>query len=549
MREEHFKPELDNYRNEKAKDSDLEADTATADRPSRSDDEAQDAIPEVTNDMGEVLPFSRAKSLLLVVTVTGASILNTLGVQASVIILPTIGKHLDIPNSRQQWIVSSYNLTFGCFLLLWGRIADVWGKKRIFLIGSAWISVVSVALPFMPDEISFDVFRGLQGLGAAAMVPTALGILGTTFPPGKYKNWAFAAYGAGAPLGAVFGNIFGGVLTEYLDWEWVFWIFAILSALITVAAFFLVPPSPRPTEPLSLRHHVDWVGGTLITIGILILLFALTEGNVVGWDTPWVSVLIVVAFLIIAVFILWQRHLEKKNGGTPLMKVSIFKNVSFSAALVIMFLFFASFNNFLITLTYWMQEYQGLSVIQTTIRFITTGVTGVITAALTGKYLLPHVRGDFILVFGNVTVSLASLLCALPFPPFATYWAYIFPAMILSVFGADTLYPTLMIYTSKSLPPEDQALGGALINAVGQVGRAVGLAIMTAIETAVIAEKKGVPIDWIGGDKREQLVGVGDEALKVGLRSASWFSTGIGLAAVVVAAVFFRGVGKVGGRH
>lgn len=121
--------------------------------------------------------------------------------------------------------------------------------------------------------------------------------------------------------------------------------------------------------------------------------------------------------------------------------------------------------------------------------------------------------------------------------------------MILSVFGADTLYPTLMIYTSKTLPPEDQALGGALINAVGQVGRAVGLAIMTAIETAVIAEKKGVPIDWIGGDKREQLVGVGDEALKVGLRSASWFSTGIGFAAVVVAAVFFRGVGKVGGRH
>lgn len=80
--------------------------------------------------------------------------------------------------------------------LLWGRIADVWGKKRIFLIGSAWISLVSVVLPFMPNEISFDVFRGLQGLGAAAMVPTALGILGTTFKPGRYKNWAFAAYGS-----------------------------------------------------------------------------------------------------------------------------------------------------------------------------------------------------------------------------------------------------------------------------------------------------------------------------------------------------------------
>lgn len=102
-----------------------------------------------------------------------------------------------------------------------------------------------------------------------------------------------------------------------------------------------------------MQHHVDWIGGTIITIGLLVLLFALTQGNVVGWNTPWVPVLIVVAFLIIAVFIIWQRRLERKDGKPPLMKVSIFKNPSFSAALVIMFLFFASFNNFLITLTYW----------------------------------------------------------------------------------------------------------------------------------------------------------------------------------------------------
>lgn len=92
--------------------------------------------------------------------------------------------------------------------LLWGRLADVYGKRLIFLIGSAWIAVASVIVPFMPDEISFDIFRGLQGLGAAAMVPTALGILGVTFKEGKWKNYAFACYGAGAPLGAVFGNIF-----------------------------------------------------------------------------------------------------------------------------------------------------------------------------------------------------------------------------------------------------------------------------------------------------------------------------------------------------
>ncbi|KAH7135414.1 drug resistance protein [Dendryphion nanum] len=495
---------------------------------------------------GSKLPFSKARCIALVLTVTCAAFLNTLGVQASVIILPTIGRHLNIPDSRQQWIVSAYNLTFGCFLLLWGRLADVYGKRLIFIWGSVWITVTSVIVPFMPNEIGFDVFRGLQGLGAAAMVPTALGILGVTFKPGKAKNYAFSCYGAGAPLGAVFGNIFGGVLGEYLDWQWVFWIFAILGLLITVAGYYVIPLPPLQTEPISMRHDVDWIGGTLVTSGILILLFALTEGNVVGWKTPWVPTLIAISILIIVIFVVWQHYLEKKGQRKPLMKVSIFKNKQFSAAIIIMLLFFASFNNFLITVTYWFQDYQGLSVIQSTIKFIPTGVTGCIVAFITA-HLLSRVRGDTILVFGTFAVSISSLLMAIPIPTTTSYWAYIFPAMILSTCGADTLFPILTLFTAKSLPAEDQALGGALINAVGQIGRAIGLAIMTAVQTAIMAKKLDVGVETIGGEGWETQPG--DEALKVGLRGASYFNAGIAVVAVVVAMVFFRGAGKVGGKH
>lgn len=244
------------------------------------------------------------------------------------------------------------------------------------------MTITSILVPVIPNEIGFDVFRGLQGLGAAAMVPTAIGILGTTFPPGKAKNYAFSCYGGGAPLGGVFGNIFGGVLGQYLEWKWVFWIFGILTAIVTVAAIYVIPPAPVKREP-KLAKEVDWIGGAIVTIGLIILLFALSEGNVVGWDTPWVGTLIGVSILLLAAFGLWQHYLETKTERRPLMKVSIFKNIRFTAANIIMLLFFTSFNNFLIYATYWFQDYQGLSIIQTTLRFIPTGVTG-------GKYPLSY---------------------------------------------------------------------------------------------------------------------------------------------------------------
>ncbi|PSR80163.1 major facilitator superfamily domain-containing protein [Coniella lustricola] len=316
-------------------------------------------------------------------------ICQTLSIQAVVITLPTIGKDLSIPDSRQQWIVSAYSLTFGCFLLLWGRVADLYGKRTIFVLGSAWVALTTVINPFIPNEIGFDVFRGLQGLGAAANVPTAIGILGTTFPPGKAKNYAFSTYAAGAPMGSIFGNLLGGLIASYAHWTWVFWALAILAVVVTVAGYLVIPPPivVQGNQEGKVKATVDWIGALLITAGLMVLLFALTEGNVVGWSTPWVPVLIVVSLILIAAFVLWQRRLEHQAVRTPLMKVSIFHNRRFSAAMVIMGLFFACFNGYLIFVTYYFQDFQGHSPIQTTLRFIPTGVVGLLTAAITGKLI------------------------------------------------------------------------------------------------------------------------------------------------------------------
>ncbi|KAI0906004.1 major facilitator superfamily transporter [Ustulina deusta] len=517
------------------------------------DEKAVGDSSEPTSDFSELvekadpaLPFSKARCLALVATVTGASFLNTLSSQAVVIILPTIGRDLNIPESRLQWIVSAYALTFGTFLLLWGRIADIYGKRDIFIWGSAFVAVTLIANPFLPNEIAFDLFRGLQGLGAAANVPTAIGILGVTFPPGKAKNYAFSAYASGAPLGSVFGNLLAGGIASATSWKWVFGTLGALGVVVTAAGVFFIPSPPPSLAPnkkgVVLLKSVDWLGGFLVTAGLLALLFALTEGNVVGWRTPWVPVLIVVAVSLLGVFYAWQWHQENRTSRMPLIKVSIFNNGRFCAGLAIMALFFSSFNNFIVYATYFFQDYQGLGPLDTTLRFIPTGATGFLVAFIV-SHLISRVPAWILLLCANTSMSIACLLFAVPLPRNTSYFAFGLPAFILSVIGADITWPCLTLFTSKSLPQEDQALGGGLINASAGVGRAIGLAIDTALQTAVLARERGVPVKQAG------MLAEWDEASLMSIRAANWFNFALSVLCVGVVCVAFRGTGIVGKRE
>ncbi|GKT54532.1 major facilitator superfamily transporter [Colletotrichum tofieldiae] len=413
--------------------------------------------------------MSKARSIALVTTVSGASFMNTLSVQAVVIILPTIGRDIGIPESRLQWIVSAYSLTFGCFLLLWGRIADIYDKRIIFIAGTAWLAIMTLANPFIPNEIAFNLFRGLQGLGAAANVPTAIGILGTTFPPGRTKTYAFVAYGAGVPLGSVFGTILSGFIAQYASWKWVFGVMALLAGLVAIAGCFFIPPVvPTPTD----------------------------------------------------------KSISAKSG-------------KFCAALAIMGLFFASFNNFLIFATYFYQDYQAKSILTTTLYFLPTGIGGILVA-WAAAFLISRVPTYLLLVCGNVSVSIACLLFATPIPTSTSYFAYGLPAMVLSVIGADMAWPTLILFVSKALPQEDQALGGALVNSVGQVGRSIGLAISTAVQTAIMAKARGLSVENAGP------VEEWDQPSLDGLRAANWMNFALGITSLTIVILFFRGSEIVG---
>lgn len=313
------------------------------------------------------------------------------------------------------------------------------------------------------------------------------------------------------------------------------------SLVATVAGILIIPSQTtlRQKQGLTAKASVDWLGAFLVTAGLLALLFALTEANVVGWSTPWVPVLIVVSVLLIALFVLWQVHLEKRGGPSPLMKVSIFRSTQFSAAMLIMCLYLASFTGYLVYATYYFQEYQGYSAIQTTLRFIPTGVMGVIVAVVVSR-LIAIIPTWMVLLFGTICISASNILFAAPIPTDTSYFAFGLEAMVLSVLGADAIWPCLTLFTSSALPPEDQALGGGLVNAAGQIGRSVGLAIQTAVQTAVMARARGQTVKNAG-----PMLPWDDATLK-GIQAAQWSSVAMGLVAAVTIIVALRGTGIVG---
>lgn len=378
-----------------------------------------------------------------------------------------------------------------------------------------------------------------------------MGIIGATFPTGKARTYAISFYcecdllplicssrglaststdhgpmaatAAGTPLGSVCGNLVSGFLASGASWKWMFAVIAILAAAVTVAGIMVIPRTPPAGGGAA---TVDWIGALLVTAGFLSLLLALTEGNVVGWSRPWVPVLVVVSALLIAAFVLWQRRLERgaSGGKAPLTKMSIFRNAQFSISILVLCLLFASFNGYLVFATYFYQEYQGLSALQTTMRFIPTGVTGVLMACST-PVLLSYFAPDTILLVGSVAIATSSLLFALPIPTTTSYFAYGLEAMVLATAGADTAIPCVSLIVSHAMPPEDQAMGGALLQTAMQLGRVVGLAIATATQTAVVAREEGLSVADVGRIQQ------GGRSSLLGLRAANWLNFALAVAA------------------
>ncbi|KZP15059.1 efflux transporter [Athelia psychrophila] len=510
-----------------------------------SHDDARDA--KTGTKVVDAPPVSLLRAIVLIITCTMAMVVNISNSTMVSIALPVIGRDLDIPEERLQWLVSAYALSSGCFLVFFGRLADLHGRKRVFIAGSAWLMAFSLGLGFVNDEITLDILRGFQGIGAAATIPSSVGILAAAFPPSRLRSFAFATFSAGAPVGAAVGMTLGGVLTQLTEQTWrsVFYLAAGLSAGVLLLGLFSIDADPPSAET---DRRVDWIGAFLITAGLVLIVFVLSDGEIVGWKTPYIIALLILGALAMVLFVLWERHLEAAHTANPaaalasrwtpppLMKMSIWGRARgrFAVTMLIAFFNWSAFLSWAFWVQLYYQDYLALTPILTMVRLLPMFVTGVLcnfaVALFIGKLGLV-----WIVAFGTLLTGTASLLFAV-ITPSAPYWAFGFPAAVVSVFGADFVFASGLIFVAKVSDDGEQSLAGGLFNVMTQIGTSFGLTISTIVFDRVNANHAGP------GASAEDL----RAATLAGYKAAQWTAFGFAMLSAGLAAVFLRGVGIVG---
>ncbi|KAK7691166.1 hypothetical protein QCA50_006269 [Cerrena zonata] len=517
-------------------------------------DESTPHSPPSPDNYGELSSF---KSICLVATCTAAMIINTANATSVSIALPTIGRDLHILEYKLQWLVSAYSLSSGCLLMFMGRIADLYGRKRVFLLGVLLWGAFSLGCAFAQDEITIDVLRALQGIGGAATIPAALGILAHAFPPSRARAIAFSTFAAGAPIGAAVGTVLGGLLTELTaqSWRSMFFLVTGLSAAVFAGGIFTIQPDKLNIDD---NRQIDWIGALLITVGLVLIVFVLNDASVAprGWKTGFTIALLVIGAVFIILFLVWQYYLEKIQERItdtkartfwttpPLMKLSIWSRSKGQMAvmLCIGFLEWSSFLSFAFWVQLYYQEFMHLSPIHTMIRLMPMFVTGLVCNVLVAIFI-GRVPLVVLMVIGTLFTGVANLLFAV-IDIRATYWAFGFPAAIVSVFGADFVTAAGSLFVAKINPPGEQSVAGALLQTMNQLGGAFGLAITTIIFNSVL--QAGSHARGIHDVDSRHTSHAPRDAQEHAYKAAMWGGFVLGCIGAILSAVFLRGVGIIG---
>lgn len=461
------------------------------------------------------LTTPRAKNLALLllaltqfVVVIDASIVN--------VALPSIGKALDITQDNLSWVVNSYTLVFGGFLLLGGRLADFFGRRRMFMSGMALFGVASLAGGFAQSEEWLIVARAVQGLGAALASPAALSIVTTTFAEGSERNRALGIWGAVAGAGGAAGVLLGGILTEWAGWEWV------LFVNVPIAAF-VVWQAPRrlieSREEDESERTLDIPGAVSITAGLAILVYALVDAAQAGWTSSETLIKGGIGLLLIAAFVVIELRTRR-----PLVPFSIFRMRTLRGANVVGILTGMSLFSMFFMITLYLQQVLGLDALEAGLAYLPLAIAIILAAGIAGQ-LVTRVGYKPVVITGLLTVS-AGLFWFTQISPDGSFLVDVLGPSLLAGIGLGLTFVPVTIAAMTGTKREEAGLASGLINTSQQVGGALGLAILASIANSATSDS------FAGG--ASQAVALTDGFSAAFLVGACFALVGAGLAAILI---------------
>ncbi len=479
---------------------------------------------ETVNDWGKhrmgstvhMAPKRRWSALALIVTAQFMVILDVAIVNVA---LPSIKTDLGFTQASLQWVITAYAILFGGTLLLGGRLADLLGRRLVFVIGLYLFSASSLFCGLAWSEPSLIGFRALQGLGGALLAPAALSLLMTTFAEGRDRNLALGIYGAASGSGAAAGVLLGGLLTSYLSWSWIFFV----NVPVGAVAIALAPLLLRESRAELPHRHFDLAGAASVTGGLMLLVYAMTRATSDGWGSGVTVALLAGAAVLIAGFLAIEAR-----SRSPLLPLRIFRLRTLAAAnATIAIVGAVAFSEFFL-LTLYLQDVLHYSAVRTGVAFSAFALT-VVLASNAAQALVGRVGVRATLVSGLVLSALSvGLLTRLPVH--GRYFWDLFPAFVLGGAGMGLSFVPVSIASLAGVDRAEAGIASGLMNTSRQIGGAIGLAAVSTIAataTRGYASSHALPVG-------------GGVALDYGFQTALDVLTGLLLVGALVAGALVR---------
>ncbi|KQM61278.1 Puromycin resistance protein pur8 [Agreia sp. Leaf210] len=442
------------------------------------------------------------------------------------IALPAAQTDLGFSDGDRQWVVTAYSLAFGSLLLLGGRLSDLIGRKRTFIIGLIGFAVAS-ALGGAADSFGTLVAaRALQGVFGALLAPTALAVLTTTFTIPKERARAFGIFGAIAGAGGAVGLLLGGFLTERFDWRWNLYINVFIAIIGVIGAVIYVSESKR-TGP---RPKLDIPGTVLISGGLFGLVYGFANAETDGWDSPLTWGMLAGAAVLLVAFVLWQRR-----AAHPLLPLKIVLDRNRGAAYASVLIAGAGMFGIFLFVTYYLQTSLTFSPIQTGLAFLPMIGMLVLAAQLSTNIFVPRF-GPKIMVPTGMVLAMIGMLLLTRLDLDSSYAANVLPALMVMGFGMGTIMPASMQTATLGVDREFAGVASAMVNTSQQVGGSIGVALLNTLAATAAADylTANAPVT----------AAVAANAAIASYATAYWWGAGFFALGAVVSALLFRRRGQ-----